>query len=73
MYYVYLTEMLQLAEFPGENRWDYPQPVLNIDRYSVWFIIAALFVAEDFAGKSEEEIEMMKLMGFGGFETTKVQ
>lgn len=23
-------------------------------------------------GKSEEEIEMMKLMGFGGFDTTKV-
>jgi len=29
------------------------------------------FTAEDFAGKSEEEIEMMKLMGFGGFETSK--
>lgn len=29
-------------------------------------------IAEDFAGKTEEEIEMMKLMGFGGFDTTKV-
>lgn len=24
-----------------------------------------------FEGKTEEEIEMMKLMGFGGFDTTK--
>lgn len=31
-----------------------------------------LFLAEDFAGKTEEEIEMMKLMGISGFETTKV-
>ena len=30
-------------------------------------------VAEDFAGKTEDEIEMMKCMGFGGFETTKVR
>ncbi|XP_076854065.1 U4/U6.U5 small nuclear ribonucleoprotein 27 kDa protein isoform X1 [Brachyhypopomus gauderio] len=27
--------------------------------------------AEDMQGKSEEEIEMMKLMGFGSFHTTK--
>ncbi|TRY96903.1 hypothetical protein DNTS_021502 [Danionella cerebrum] len=27
--------------------------------------------AEDMQGKTEEEIEMMKLMGFGSFETTK--
>ncbi|XP_034548200.1 U4/U6.U5 small nuclear ribonucleoprotein 27 kDa protein [Notolabrus celidotus] len=27
--------------------------------------------AEDMQGKTEEEIEMMKLMGFSGFETTK--
>ncbi|XP_075714611.1 U4/U6.U5 small nuclear ribonucleoprotein 27 kDa protein [Rhinoderma darwinii] len=27
--------------------------------------------AEDLEGKTEEEIEMMKLMGFGSFETTK--
>ncbi|XP_037092153.1 U4/U6.U5 small nuclear ribonucleoprotein 27 kDa protein-like, partial [Pollicipes pollicipes] len=26
---------------------------------------------EDFKGKSPEEIEMMKVMGFGGFDTTK--
>ncbi|KAM8886537.1 U4/U6.U5 small nuclear ribonucleoprotein 27 kDa protein [Spinachia spinachia] len=26
---------------------------------------------EDMAGKTEEEIEMMKLMGFGSFETSK--
>ncbi|XP_022656643.1 U4/U6.U5 small nuclear ribonucleoprotein 27 kDa protein-like [Varroa jacobsoni] len=25
----------------------------------------------DFAGKDDEEIEMMKMMGFGGFESTK--
>ena len=25
----------------------------------------------DFEGKSEEEIAMMKIMGFGGFSTTK--
>ncbi|XP_067943046.1 U4/U6.U5 small nuclear ribonucleoprotein 27 kDa protein-like isoform X2 [Watersipora subatra] len=29
------------------------------------------FTAEDFAGKTEEEIEMMKCMGFGGFDSTK--
>ncbi|KAF6022324.1 hypothetical protein EB796_019361 [Bugula neritina] len=29
------------------------------------------FTAEDFAGKTEDEIEMMKLMGFGGFNSTK--
>ncbi len=29
--------------------------------------------ASEMEGKSEEEIEMMKLMGFGGFETTKVR
>ncbi|XP_072258898.1 U4/U6.U5 small nuclear ribonucleoprotein 27 kDa protein [Pyxicephalus adspersus] len=27
--------------------------------------------AEDLEGKTEEEIEMMKLMGFGSFDTTK--
>ncbi|XP_047446768.1 U4/U6.U5 small nuclear ribonucleoprotein 27 kDa protein [Mugil cephalus] len=27
--------------------------------------------AEDMEGKTEEEIEMMKLMGFGSFDTTK--
>ncbi|XP_061585779.1 U4/U6.U5 small nuclear ribonucleoprotein 27 kDa protein [Cololabis saira] len=27
--------------------------------------------AEDMQGKTEEEIEMMKLMGFGSFDTTK--
>lgn len=29
--------------------------------------------AEDMQGKTEEEIEMMKLMGFGSFDTTKVR
>ena len=27
--------------------------------------------AADLEGKTEEEIDMMKLMGFGGFDTTK--
>ena len=27
---------------------------------------------KDLEGKTEEEQEMMKLMGFGGFDTTKV-
>lgn len=30
------------------------------------------FTEKDLEGKEEEEIEMMKLMGFGGFDTTKV-
>lgn len=29
--------------------------------------------AEDMQGKTEEEIEMMKLMGFGAFDSTKVR
>lgn len=29
--------------------------------------------AEDMQGKTEEEIEMMKMMGFGSFDTTKVR
>ncbi|MEQ2195892.1 U4/U6.U5 small nuclear ribonucleoprotein, partial [Xenoophorus captivus] len=28
--------------------------------------------AEDMEGKTEEEIEMMKMMGFASFDTTKV-
>lgn len=35
-------------------------------------MINNIVTAEDFAGKTDEEIEMMKLMGFGGFETSKV-
>lgn len=31
-----------------------------------------ILTAEDMQGKTEEEIEMMKLMGFGSFDTTKV-
>ena len=31
----------------------------------------AKLTAEDIAGKTEEEIDMMKLMGFDGFNTTK--
>jgi len=30
-----------------------------------------VLTAKDFEGKSAEEIEMMKIMGFGGFTTTK--
>lgn len=29
--------------------------------------------AEDMQGKTEEEIEMMKTMGFGSFDTSKVR
>lgn len=37
-------------------------------------MLSHLFVhaAEDMQGKTEEEIEMMKMMGFGSFDTTKV-
>ena len=35
--------------------------------------IILLLSASQFEGKSEEEIEMMKTMGFGGFDTTKVR
>ena len=31
----------------------------------------AKLTAEDITGKTEEEIDMMKVMGFGGFNTTK--
>lgn len=31
-----------------------------------------VFLEEDLEGKTEEEIEMMKLMGFATFDTTKV-
>ena len=30
-----------------------------------------VFLESAFEGKSEDEIEMMKIMGFGGFDTTK--
>ena len=30
-----------------------------------------MLTEKDFEGKSQEEIEMMKIMGFGGFNTTK--
>lgn len=30
------------------------------------------FTEEDLQGKTEEEIEMMKMMGFASFDTTKV-
>ena len=33
---------------------------------------AFCIVASAIEGKTEEEIEMMKVMGFGGFDTTKV-
>eukprot|EP00090_Calanus_glacialis_P015763 TRINITY_DN2483_c0_g1_i1.p2 TRINITY_DN2483_c0_g1~~TRINITY_DN2483_c0_g1_i1.p2 ORF type:complete len:141 (-),score=56.05 TRINITY_DN2483_c0_g1_i1:86-508(-) len=32
---------------------------------------APILTEKDFEGKSQEEIEMMKIMGFGGFDTTK--
>ncbi len=31
------------------------------------------FSDEDMEGKTEDEIEMMKLMGFGSFDSTKVR
>lgn len=34
--------------------------------------VCVCVTAEDMQGKTEEEIEMMKLMGFGSFDTTKV-
>ena len=35
-------------------------------------IIFNLFFSEaDFDGKTEEEVDMMKIMGFGGFDSTK--
>lgn len=38
-------------------------------------MLSHLFVhaAEDMEGKTEEEIEMMKTMGFGSFDTSKVR
>jgi hypothetical protein len=30
------------------------------------------FTEKDLEGKDDAEIEMMKMMGFGGFDTTKV-
>lgn len=35
-------------------------------------ILSLIFVEEDLEGKTEEEIEMMKLMGFASFDSTKV-
>lgn len=35
----------------------------------MWYYI---LTAEDMQGKTEEEIEMMKQMGFSSFDTTKV-
>ena len=32
---------------------------------------APILTEKDFEGKSSEEIEMMKIMGFAGFDTTK--
>lgn len=32
---------------------------------------AAALTDKDFEGKSNEEVEMMKIMGFGGFDSTK--
>ena len=54
------------------------------DEYSFWDILMKFAVcwvslnlqlyitASDMEGKTEEEIEMMKIMGFGDFDTTKV-
>uniref|UniRef100_A0A8C7CLZ1 U4/U6.U5 small nuclear ribonucleoprotein 27 kDa protein n=1 Tax=Oncorhynchus kisutch TaxID=8019 RepID=A0A8C7CLZ1_ONCKI len=33
--------------------------------------MCVLFTEEDMQGKTKEEIEMMKIMGFGNFDTTK--
>lgn len=38
-----------------------------------FFFVLFLNIAEDMQGKTEEEIEMMKLMGFGSFDSTKVR
>lgn len=34
--------------------------------------IISYFLEEDLEGKTEEEIEMMKVMGFSAFDSTKV-
>lgn len=36
-------------------------------------LIVFFFSAEDMDGKTEDEIEMMKMMGFASFDTTKVR
>lgn len=38
----------------------------------LFLVFPSLCTAEDMQGKTEEEIEMMKLMGFGSFDSTKV-
>lgn len=38
-------------------------------KLSLFFVAS---VEEDLQGKTEEEIEMMKMMGFASFDTTKV-
>lgn len=35
-------------------------------------LTTCIFVEKDLEGKTEEEKEMMKLMGFGNFDSTKV-
>jgi hypothetical protein len=35
--------------------------------------MCVLFTEEDMQGKTEEEIEMMNIMDFGNFDTTKVR
>ena len=34
-------------------------------------VAAQRLTDKDFEGKSQEEIDMMKVMGFGGFDSTK--
>ena len=39
---------------------------------NVFFVaMEATLTAEDMEGKTEEEIDMMRIMGFKGFDTTK--
>lgn len=43
--------------------------LMFVSKYTVVHFLAA----EDMDGKTEDEIEMMKMMGFASFDTTKVR
>lgn len=43
-----------------------------MNRVMMCVCVCVFVAAEDMQGKTEEEIEMMKMMGFASFDTTKV-
>ena len=57
----------------SEQAWDREREKLRKkEKYrEARLAMEAKLTAEDIAGKTEEEIDMMKLMGFDGFNTTK--